>query len=143
MNRDATVTWPATPSGAQQVTDEMVEAALTEWFKDWDTPGPHAMRKTLEAALAASEPAPSITSLPDPTPAEKVPAGPVAFCFVPGVLYIDKHGNGHFQFDAADLDFCPHDDKEGSYVQIRVEASEIEAMRELLNERAMTEGEKP
>ena len=134
---------PATPSGAQQVTDEMVEAALTEWFKDWDTPGPHAMRKTLEAALAASEPAPSITSLPDPTPAEKVPAGPVAFCFVPGVLYIDKHGNGHFQFDAADLDFCPHDDKEGSYVQIRVEASEIEAMRELLNERAMTEGEKP
>lgn len=132
-----------TLSDAQQVTDEMVEAALTEWFKDWDTPGPHAMRKTLEAALAASEPAPSITSLPDPTPAEKVPAGPVAFCFVPGVLYIDKHGNGHFQFDAADLDFCPHDDKEGSYVQIRVEASEIEAMRELLNERAMTEGEKP
>lgn len=126
---------PAAPSGAQQVA---VREAIT-FLRTRGFPRPaecDEMADRLEAALAASEPAPSITSLPDPTPAEKVPAGPVAFCFVPGVLYIDKHGNGHFQFDAADLDFCPHDDKEGSYVQIRVEASEIEAMRELLNERA-------
>ena len=62
---------PATPSGAQQVTDEMVEAALAEFIEqDWprDQSDENAeclrsdMRAALEAAIAVPRTSPSMAT---------------------------------------------------------------------------------
>ena len=67
----APVAAPATPSGAQQVTDEMVEAALAEFIEqDWprDQSDENAeclrsdMRAALEAAIAVPRTSPSMAT---------------------------------------------------------------------------------
>lgn len=46
----------------------------------------------------------------------------------------EKDGSGFFQFDEADIEWLPHDEKEGHYLRLEVERSELIELRDYLIE---------
>jgi hypothetical protein len=62
-----------------------------------------------------------------------------AFCFEPGVLtvlrsgYGERNGSATLQFNEDDVTIYPHDDRDGNFIQIDVDRSELVALRDFLN----------